>query len=160
MQQPVGEDVAPFRIGAELYFVHRQEIRPPSQGHCLDCADEITGSGGQDFFFARHQGDCGGAFLRHHAVIDFPRQQTQRQADHAGAVTQHPLHRQMGFAGVGRSQNSRDAATLLLFPVRFHPIYKGRVLGRELQASSSLPSGHLGCVDRRRRENQCRWQGA
>ena len=28
-QQPVGEDMAPFRIGAKLYFIHGQKIYPP-----------------------------------------------------------------------------------------------------------------------------------
>jgi len=35
--------------------------------------------------------------------------EAQRQADHARGVTQHPLDRQVGLAGVGGAQDRRDA---------------------------------------------------
>ena len=49
--------------------------------------------------------------LLDHLVVDLARQQTQRQADHAGRVRQHPLDRQMGLAGVGRPEHGGHADT-------------------------------------------------
>jgi hypothetical protein len=41
------------------------------------------------------------ALDRHQPVIDFPRQQPQRKADHPARMGTHPLHSEMGLAGVG-----------------------------------------------------------
>ena len=42
-------------------------------------------------------------------VVDLARQQPQRQADHAGRVSQHALDGEMGLAGVGRAEHGSDA---------------------------------------------------
>jgi hypothetical protein len=47
-----------------------------------------------------------------HPVIDFPGQKAERQADHAAAMGQHALHRQMGFAGIGGAQYGGDISDL------------------------------------------------
>ena len=73
-QQPVGEHMPAFGIGAELDFVDGHEIGAHALGHRLD------------------------------RVIDLARQQTQRQTDHTGAMAQHPLNRVMGFTCVCRAK--------------------------------------------------------
>ncbi len=83
VEQPVGEDMAALRIGAQLDLVHRQELDLAVQGHGLDGADEILRPGRDDLLFAGDQGHDAGAAGLDDAVIDFAGQQPQRQADHA-----------------------------------------------------------------------------
>ena len=109
VKQAVGEDMPPLPVGAELDLVHRQELHLPAQRHGLHRADKIGGPRRDDLLLAGDQGHGPGAALPDDAVIDLPRQQTQRQSDHAGRVAQHPLDRIVGLAGVGRSQH-RDHA--------------------------------------------------
>ena len=45
----------------------------------------------------------------HRAVVILPGEQAQRKADHAGAVRQHAIHREMRLAGVGRPEDGGDA---------------------------------------------------
>ncbi len=108
VQQPMGEDMAPLRIGGELDLVDRQELDLPVQWHGLDGADEILRPGRDDLFLAGDQGDRAGSAGLDDAVVNLPRQQAQRQADHAGLVAQHPLDREMGLASVGRAQDSLE----------------------------------------------------
>ena len=42
-------------------------------------------------------------------VVDLARQKTQRQADHARGMREHPFDRKMGLAGVGRTEHRGDA---------------------------------------------------
>ena len=48
------------------------------------------------------------ADARAHAIVDFTRQQAQRQADHAAVVLEHALDGTVRLAGVGRTEQ-RDA---------------------------------------------------
>ena len=109
MQQPLGEDMAALGVRDQLYLVDGQELDRPLQRHGLDGADEIVGARRDDLLLAGDQGDGGGPPLTHDPLIDLARQQPQRQADHARGVTQHPLDRQMGLAGVGGAQDRCDA---------------------------------------------------
>ena len=106
-QQPVGEHMAAVRIGAELDLVHGDEIRPAALGHRLHRADPVARPIGHDPLLAGHQRDCGGSPQRHDPVVDLPRQQPQRQADHAGLMREHPLDRVAGLARVGGTQNGK-----------------------------------------------------
>ena len=108
VQQPLGEDVAALWVGAELDLVHRQEGDVAAQRHGLDGADEIDGVGRDDLFLASDQGDPRLAPDLDHAVVDFPRQQPQRQADHAALVRQHAFHGKVRLAGIGRPQDRHD----------------------------------------------------
>ena len=108
MQQPVGENMPALGIGAELDFVHHQAGHRNFQRHGFDGADIEARALGHDLLFAGDQGDLVGAFEAHDAVIDFARQEPQRQADHAGAVRQHPLDGEKGLAGVGGAQDRAD----------------------------------------------------
>ena len=107
-QQPVGKDMAAFRVGTQLDFVHGQEICAHPLGHRLDGADPVLRARRHDAFLARDQ--------RHHrrppdcddAVIDLARQQPQRQADDPGAMAQHALDGIVGLARVGRAKDGRN----------------------------------------------------
>ena len=112
VQQAVGEDVAALGIGAELDLVDRQEFDLAVERHRLDRADEILRMGGDDLLLAGDQRDAAGAARLDHAVVDLPRQEPQRQADHAGGVGQHALDREMGLAGVGRTENGDQTRAL------------------------------------------------
>ena len=105
MQEAVGEDVTALGVGAELNFVHREEFDPALERHRLDRAHEILRMGGDDLLLAGDQRDARRAFRLDHPIIDFPRQEPKRQADHAGGMGQHALDREMRLAGVGRAEN-------------------------------------------------------
>ncbi len=106
VQQAVGEDVPALRISGQLDLVDRQELHLAVQRHGLDSADEILRPGRGDLLLAGDQGDGAGASGLDDAIVDLAREQPQRQTDHAGLVAQHPLHRQVGLASVGRAQDS------------------------------------------------------
>ena len=109
-QQPVGEDVAAFRIGAQLDFVDGQEIGAGAFGHRLDRADPILGAGRHDAFLTRDQRHDRGAADRNDLVIDLTRKQPQRQPDDAGAMAQHPVDGVMRLARVRRPENRANPA--------------------------------------------------
>ncbi len=109
VQQSLRKDVAPLRVGDQLDLVHRQEVDRPLQRHGLDRTDEEGGSRRDDLLLASDQGDAGRPAPLDDPLIDLARQQPQRQADHARAMAQHPLHRQVGLASVGGAQDRRDA---------------------------------------------------
>jgi len=77
--------------------------------HCLDSGDPEARVRRLDLFFAGDQRDGLGADPLHRTVIDFARQEPQRQADEAGRVRQHPLDREMRLSGIGRAQHGCDA---------------------------------------------------
>ena len=109
IEQAVGEDMAPVEIGRELNFIHRDESKVEIARHCLDGRNPIARRGRFDFLFARDERDRVGARPFHRAVVDLAREQPQRQANHATGMGQHPLDRVMGFAGIGRPKQDRDA---------------------------------------------------
>ena len=105
MQQPVGEDMAAFGIGAKLDLVDHQAGDRNVQRHRFDGADIEARRLGNDLFFAGDQRDFVRPAQPDDPVIDLARQQAQRQADHAGLVRQHPLDGEEGLAGVGGPQH-------------------------------------------------------
>ena len=108
IEQPVGEDVAALRVGAELDLVHREEGCPGFDRHRFDGADEVFRVRRDDLFLARDQRHHGRPAQLHHPVIDFPREQAQGKAHDAGLVTQHPLDGIGGLAGIGGAEYRRD----------------------------------------------------
>jgi hypothetical protein len=42
-------------------------------------------------------------------MVNFPREQAQRQANDARAMTKHSLNRIGGFSGIGRPKDRNDA---------------------------------------------------
>ena len=104
MEQPVGEDMPPLGVGAELDLVHGHEIDLARERHRLGGADEVSGPSGLNLFFARDQRDLVGAPQTADAVVDFAGEKAERQPDDPRGIGEHPLHRIMGLAGVGRPQ--------------------------------------------------------
>ena len=102
MQQSVGKDMAAFDIAAELNLVDGHEIGADFLRHRLDRADPIGGAVGHDAFLTGDQRHDRRATCGDDAVVNLARQQTQRQADHPGAVRQHAVNRKMGFSGIRR----------------------------------------------------------
>ncbi len=111
-QQPVGEDMPAFRVGAKLDLIHRNEIGADLQRHRLHRADPILGPFRHDALLSRHKRHHRGAALGHDAVIDLAREQAQRQADHPGPVCQHPLDGVVGLARVGRAEDRDDPRSI------------------------------------------------
>ena len=97
--------MAAFRVGAKLDFIDRQKLDLAIERHRLDCADEILRPERDDLFFAGDQSHAARAAHLDDAIIDFARQQPQRQPDHAGGEAQHALNRQVSLAGVGGAEN-------------------------------------------------------
>ena len=108
MQQPVCENMAAFPVCTKLNLIHNQTIHRPFQRHRLYRAAEIARIGRDDFFLARDQRDLRGAEAGDQLVIILARQKPQRKPRHAGAITQHTIHRIERLAGVGRPQNAFD----------------------------------------------------
>ena len=46
-----------------------------------------------------------------HPVIHLPREQAQRQTDHAGAIARHPLNGVMRLASIGGAENGLQRGT-------------------------------------------------
>ena len=108
VQQPVGENIAPVGIGAELDLVDGQKLGAQAQRHRLHRADPVGGARRHDALLAGDQRHDGGTAQGDDLVIDLARQKAQRQADDAGAVAQHPLDGVMGLAGIGRPKDRGD----------------------------------------------------
>ena len=120
MQNPVGENMAAFQVCRDLDFVDGEEGDIHFSWHGFHGADPIAGIWRDDLFFARDQCHPARTHAADHAVIDLAREQAQGQADHARAMGQHPLDRQMRLAGVGRPKHGRDVA-LHSHPHRLSP---------------------------------------
>ena len=108
VKQAVGEDVAALGIGDELDFVDRQELDAAVERHGFDRAYPIGRVGGRDLLLAGDQRDMALAARLDDAIVDFARQQPERQADHARGVAEHPLDGEVGLAGIGRPENGDE----------------------------------------------------
>ena len=100
MQDAVSENMPAFGVCPQLRFVNCDEGKFPVDGHAFNRAAIPAGLWWLDPFLARNQRDILRALNRHQPVIDFPRQQPQRKADHPARMGTHPLHSEMGLAGV------------------------------------------------------------
>ena len=141
MQQAVGEQVAAVGIGAHLDFVDAEEGDAPVDRHRLDGAQEPRRLGRNDLFLAGDQRDPPLALDLDRPLVVLAGEQAQREADHARRVTQHPLHRQMGLAGVGRAQHGDDAGPAAgeASFLAICPAYRGN--SGEKQATALLAAG-------------------
>ena len=109
MQQTLGEHVSAIRIRAELDFIDREEFAGPVERHSFRGAGKPARARGYDLLLAGNEGNVLLTFGGHHAVVVFPREQPQREADHPGGVCEQTRHRQVGLAGVGGTENRLDA---------------------------------------------------
>ena len=111
VQHAIGEDMTALEVGGELDLVDGEESNIEIARHRLDGGDPEARIGRLDLLFAGDQRHRLGADPLDRPVIDFARQQPQRQADQAGRMRQHPLDREMRLAGIGRAQHGGDAGT-------------------------------------------------
>ena len=109
MQQPVGENVTAFEIGAELDLVDGEEGHLDIGRHGLDGRHPEAGSCRNDLLFAGHKRHGVVADANPDPVIDLTREKAQWQPDHAARVGQHALDGEMGLAGIGGAENGGDA---------------------------------------------------
>lgn len=110
MQDAIGEDMAALEITGELHLVDRDEGSLGLARHRFDGADGKTRIGRRNLFFAGDQRHILRADLLHYPRIDLARQQPERQADHAGPVSDHALDGIMGLAGIGRPEHRGHTA--------------------------------------------------
>ncbi len=110
VEQVIGEDMAAIEIGGELHLVDgdKGEIEIPR--HRLRRADPVARLARFDLLLAGDERHRIGPDAIDHALVDFARQQTQRQADHPGGMGQHALYGEMGLARIGRPQNGGHPA--------------------------------------------------
>ncbi len=108
MQQTVGEHMSTFRIGGQLNLVDCQKIHVDFARHGLNGRHPETRLLRLDLLLARDKGDLLETNPVTNLVVNLSRQKAQRQTDHSGLVTQHPLNSQMCLASIGRPQNRRD----------------------------------------------------
>lgn len=94
-----------FRISAELNFVDSEERDLPVNRHGFDGAGKPPCIWWNDFFLARDQRNAPYALACNQPLVIFTRQQSERKADDAGRVGQHPLDGEVRFASVGRPEN-------------------------------------------------------
>ncbi len=115
-EHPVGEDVAAFRVDAELRLVDRREreiaveVRivvavAARHRHTLSGAEEITRLRRDNALLAGQQRDLLLALHRDDSVIDLAREQPQREPDDPRGVAAHPFDGKKGLAGVGRPED-------------------------------------------------------
>ena len=109
VQDAVGEDMAALKVGGELDFVDGKERHIEVGRHRLDGRDPEARIGRFDFFLAGHERDRIRADPLNRLVVNFARQQPQRQANQAGRMRQHSLDGEMGLAGISRTEHSGDA---------------------------------------------------
>ena len=120
MQQAVRENMTAIGIGAKLDFIDREKFNLNAKRHRFHRANIIARIGGQDFLFPRDQRHCARAPLRNHPVVNFARQQPQRQSDDAACIAKHPLNGQMRFAGICGPQHGGDVFRRSLFNMLRH----------------------------------------
>jgi hypothetical protein len=75
--------MAAIEVGAELHFIDREEGHIDLARHGLDGGNPITGIGRLDFLFAGDERDSIGSHALGDLVVDFTRQEPQRQPDDA-----------------------------------------------------------------------------
>ncbi len=109
VQHAIGEDVAALEIGGELDFIDGEKCDIEIARHRLDGGDPNRGLGGLIFSSPVTSATASAPTRSTAFVVDLARQKPQRQADQARRMRQHALDGEMGFPGIGRTENGRDA---------------------------------------------------
>ncbi len=110
MENAIREDMPALRVAGELNLVDGKEVDIDIARHGFDGRDPETRTVGLDLLLARDQRHLVGADAVGDLVVDLACEEAERQADHAGVVTEHALDREVRFAGVGRAENGRHIA--------------------------------------------------
>ena len=105
VQQPIGEDVAPLGIGAELRLIERDEGEIAIGRHRFSGAAIPARLFGEDLLLAGEQRDLVRPLYRHDPVVDLASQQPEREAHQAGGMAAHPFDREVGLSGIGRAEH-------------------------------------------------------
>ena len=84
--------MAALKIGAELNFIDGKEWHIDVGRHGFNGCHPIAGRGGDNFFFPGDKRHSMVTDFQPHTVIDFAGEESQRQANHAAAMGQHPLN--------------------------------------------------------------------
>ena len=125
VEQPVGENMAAFAIGAKLRFIERNECQIPRilvgasgvpvypQRHRLRRAQQPAGIGRFDPLLASDQRNPVRTLDDANPVINLARQQPQRKADRARRMRAEPLDSQVRLAGIGRPEHGNQLAVLI-----------------------------------------------
>jgi len=108
MQNPVGKNVSAFEVARQLDLIDRQERGIYIFRHGLYRAHPIARAHRDDLFLTRDQRHRRIANRFADPVVNFARQQPQRQSDHATGRGNHALHSQMGLARIGWTKHGGD----------------------------------------------------
>ena len=140
VQHAIGEDVAALEIGGELDFVDGEECNIEIARHRLDGGDPEARIGRLDLLLAGDERHGVGADPFDRAVVNFAREQPQRQADNPGRMREHPLDGEMGLAGIGRPEHGSNAGA-----ARAQIAIGGRREGNR-HRRPGVPEGDSGCI--------------
>jgi hypothetical protein len=88
VEEPLGEDVPPLRVGRELDLVDHEEVDLAVDRHRLD------------------QGHLRLPDVHRDPVVDLAGEEAQRQPDHAPTCARASARPPVGLAGVGRPQEA------------------------------------------------------
>jgi hypothetical protein len=108
MEHPISENVAAFRIRAELRLIERDKGEVPLHRHRFGRAEEPPGVLGEDLLLAGDQRDLARPLDLHHPVVDLSRQEAKRKAHHSARMGAHALDREVGLARVCRPEDGRQ----------------------------------------------------
>ena len=105
MEDAVGEDMAAVGVGRELDFIDGEELDDAVGRHRFDGADPIARTRRDDALLAGDERRLRGPPRPDDAVVDLAREQAQGTTDHAAAMAEHALDREVRLAGVGRAED-------------------------------------------------------
>ncbi len=113
MEQSTGEDMAALVVAGQLDFVDREKRHRTVERHGFHGADEIARPGRHALFLAGNQRHLVDPGPGRHPVVNFPRQQAERQTDHAALVTEHAFDGEVGLTGIGGPEDRRHARCMI-----------------------------------------------
>ena len=102
--------MATLEIGGELNFVHGEERNRDIHRHRFHRAHEIARVRRNHALFAGDKRSVSCAFHAGNLVEHFAREKPQRKPDHARAMGEHALDREVRLAGIGGAEDGGQAA--------------------------------------------------
>ncbi len=107
VEETIGENVTAIGVGRELNFVDRQKIHLHVARHRLDRADIVAGTLRLDLLFAGYECHVSRPDPGDDLIVDFTRQEPQRQSYQPAFMPEHSLDREVCLACIRRSQHRR-----------------------------------------------------
>src|SRR5690606_38860282 len=105
IDETICEDVPALKVRSELDLVYRDEGRIGIAWQSFHRAHRVAGTRGDDLLFAGDERNIGFTDAACHFAIHFTRQETQRQSDDTGRMSNHSFDRQMRLTGIGWTQH-------------------------------------------------------